>query len=244
MRFFSCALLLSLLALPGAASAQHQVTAGLAITDPRGEFDDNTDTGFGFAGSYLYALNPGRTVSIGLGGLFQSYGSTQRRARLSPTIPDITVDIETSNNTAFLQGLLQFKAPTGRMQPYAQGMGGYGWFFTTTSIEDPFNGQTILSDTNQSDGTWIWGGGGGMLVRVYEGQPRPTLSAYEVAGAPAREPVRAYVDAGARWLGGNEVEYLKEGSLITDDGEFDIDPRLARSDIETIQYQIGVTVEF
>lgn len=244
MRFLSCAFLVSLLALPGAASAQHQVTAGLAITDPRGEFDVNTDTGFGFTGSYLYALNPGRTVSIGLGGLFQSYGSTERRAQLSSTIPDITVDVETDNNTAFIQGLFQLKAPTGRVQPYAQGMGGYGWFFTTTSIENPFNGQTILSDTNQSDGTWIWGGGGGLLVRVYEGKPRSTLSAYEVVGAQAREPVRAHIDAGARWLGAEEVEYLKEGSLVTEDGEFDIDPRLARSEIELLQYQIAVTVEF
>jgi hypothetical protein len=31
---------------------------------------------------------------------------------------------------------------------------------------------------------------------------------------------------------------------VTDDGEFDIDPRLARSEIEVVQYQIGVAVTF
>ena len=55
---------------------------------------------------------------------------------------------------------------------------------------------------------------------------------------------RLYVDVGARYLKGSEVEYLREGSLVTDDGEFDIDPRLARSEIEMVQYQVGVTVTF
>lgn len=244
MRSFRYALLALALASPARLAAQHQASGTLVISDPRGEFDDNTDTGFGFAGSYLYALGRLRTVAIGVSGAYQNYGNVERRAVFSPTIPDITVDVETSNNTTFLQGVLQLKAPTGRIQPYVQGTGGYGWFFTTTILEDPFTDRAVLTDTNQSDGTWIWGGGGGLLVRVYEAERRSTLSAYERLGDGAREPVRAYVDIGARWLQGNEVEYLKEGSLVTDEGEFDIDPRLARSDIELVQYRIGVTVEF
>jgi hypothetical protein len=139
---------------------------------------------------------------------------------------------------------VQLKAPTGVIQPYLQGTAGSGWFFTTTALEDPLTDRTVLTDTNQSDGTWIWGGGGGLRVRVYEAKRGSTLSAYERVGTEERDPVRAYVDAGARWLAGEEVEYLKEGTLVTDQGEFDIDPRLARSDIELVQYQIGLTVEF
>ena len=244
MRRITPLVLVALVFLPCPASGQHQVTAGLGISVPRDEFDRNTDTGFGFVGSYLYTLNPSRTVGFGLTGSFQTYGGTDREAPLSSTIPDIRVDVETNNNTAFFQGLLQIKAPTGAVQPYAQGTAGFGFFFTTTSLRDPFDGQTILSDTTQSDGTWLWGGGGGMLIRVYQGEPRTTLSAYERVGVTAREPVRAYIDLGARWLKGGEVEYLKEGSLLTDQGEFDIDPRLARSDIEIIQVQVGLTVEF
>ncbi|CAN5170402.1 hypothetical protein BH18GEM1_BH18GEM1_08600 [soil metagenome] len=244
MRRMNIAFAAILLAVPTHALAQHQATAALAITDPRGELDDNTDTGFGFTGSYLYAFGRSRTVAIGVTGAFQSYGRTGRRAAISSTIPDITVDIETSNNTTFLQGAMQLKAPTGVVQPYLQGTAGYGWFFTTTALEDPLTDRTVLTDTNQSDGTWIWGGGGGLLVRVYEAERGATLSAYERVGGEERDPVRAYVDAGARWLAGEEVEYLKEGTLVTDQGEFDIDPRLARSDIELVQYQIGLTVEF
>lgn len=244
MRPLRLALTLVLLAVPASARAQHQVTAGLAITSPRGEFDRNTDTGFGFTGSYLYALHPSRAVALGVTGTVQGYGRTERRVPLSGTIPDITVDVETSNNTAFLQGLLQLKAPLGVVQPYVQGTAGFGWFFTQTALQDPLTDQTVLSDTNQSDGTWIWGGGGGVLIRVHESEPEPTLSAYQTVGGPGERRTRIYLDLGARYLAGEEVEYLREGPLVTDDGVFDIDARLARSEIEAVQYTIGATFEF
>lgn len=229
---------------PRPVHAQHQVTAAFAITDPRGEFDANTDTGYGFTGAYVYAFGRDRVFGLGLTGLFQSYGRSERRAPLSPTIPDLRVDVETTNNTALIQGLVQVKAPTGAVQPYLQATGGFGWFFTTTGLEDPFTGQTILRDTNQSDGTWIWGGGGGLLFRVYEGRRRPAVDARGRIIGEGRDPVRAYVDLGARAIRGDEVEYLTEGTLVTDEGEVDIDRRLVESEIEAVQYQIGLTVEF
>lgn len=230
--------------LPAAAQAQPEgpnlFAGALTISSPRGEFDDNTDTGFGFTGSYVRAISPNRVVGVGLSGSFLGYGSTRRRAPLSNTIPDITVDVETSNNTAFILGLLEVRVP-GRIQPYVQAVAGGGFFYTTTSLEDTRTDQVILSDTNQSDATWVWGGGGGLRVRVWESTPDPQEEAARGREAPRS---RLYVDVGARYLKGNEVEYLKEGSLVTDDGEFDIDPRLARSEIEVVQYQIGVSVSF
>lgn len=234
-----------LILVPGAAIAQpedaNEATAALVISTPRGEFDDNTDTGFGFTGTYLRSISPNRVVGIGLSGSFLGYGSTSRRVPLSNTIPDILVDVETSNNTAFVLGVLEVRVP-GRIQPYVQATGGGGFFYTTTSLEDTRNDQVILSDTNQSDGTWVWGGGGGLRFRVWEGRPEDQEGAQRADTSFARS--RAYIDLGARYLKGSEVEYLKEGSLVTDDGEFDIDPRLARSEIEVVQYHIGVTVTF
>ena len=236
---------LALLCLPAAGLAQpegsNQASAALVISTPRGEFDDNTDTGFGFTGTYVRSITSNRVVGIGLSGSFLGYGSTSRRAPLSNTIPDITVDVETSNNTAFVLGLFEVRVP-GRIQPYLQATGGGGFFYTTTSLEDTRTDEVILSDTNQSDGTWVWGGGGGLRFRVWESAPDPERAARDREGTLTRS--RLYVDAGVRYLKGNEVEYLKEGSLVTDDGEFDIDPRLARSEIEVVQYQIGVTVTF
>jgi hypothetical protein len=243
MHRFAVALALTL--LPGAALAQpegaNQATATLVISSPQGEFDDNTDTGWGFEGSYVRSITGNRVVGIGLSGSFLSYGNTSRRAPLSTTIPDITVEVETSNNTAFVLGLIEVRVP-GRFQPYLQAAAGGGFFYTTTSLEDTRTDQVILSDTNQSDATLVWGGGGGLRFRVWEGQPDPEEDAAARPESLSRS--RVYIDVGARYLKGDEVEYLKEGSLVTDDGEFDIDPRLARSEIELVRYQIGVTVTF
>jgi len=138
-------------------------------------------------------------------------------------------------------GVFEVRVP-GRIQPYLQATGGGGFFYTTTSLEDTRTDVVILSDTNQSDATWVWGGGGGLRFRVWESTPDPQQAAPDREDSPLLS--RVYVDAGVRYLKGSEVEYLKEGSLVTDDGEFDIDPRLARSEIEVVQYQIGVTVTF
>lgn len=219
------------------AHAQHEGTMGLAISIPRGELDENTDTGFGFAGSYTYALTDNRAVGLGGSISFLTYGSTERRVPLSPTIPNIRVDVETSNNMGFLQGMLQIKAPTGGVKPYGQLTGGLAWFSTTTTLRDTRFDREILSDTNQSDATWVVGAGGGLQVRVWTGQAAPTQG-----NEPPRPPARAYVDVGARYLRGGEVEYLKEGSLLTDEGQVRIDPVL--SDIELTQITLGVTVEF
>jgi hypothetical protein len=244
MQRYAVAVALALTLLPGTALAQpegaNQATAALVISSPRGEFDDNTDTGWGFEGSYVRSITGNRVVGIGLSGSFLSYGNTSRRAPLSNTIPDITVEVETSNNTAFVLGLFEVRVP-GRFQPYLQAVGGGGFFYTTTSLEDTRTDEVILSDTNQSDATLVWGGGGGMRFRVWEGRPDPEE---EAARRESVSLARVYIDVGARYLKGDEVEYLKEGSLVTDDGEFDIDPRLARSEIELVRYHVGVTVTF
>ncbi|MBW3660880.1 MAG: hypothetical protein KY397_04525 [Gemmatimonadetes bacterium] len=219
------------------AHAQHEGTAGLAISIPHGELDENTDTGFGFTGEYAYAPTANRAFGFGGTVSFLTYGSTERRVPLSTTIPDIRVDVETSNNMAFLQGMLQLKAPTGGVKPYGNVTGGLAWFSTTTTLRDTRFDREVITDTNQSDGTWVVGAGGGLQVHVWTGQTSPS-----VGNEPPRPPARAYVDVGARYLRGGEVEYLKEGPIFTREGQARIEPVL--SDIELTQVLLGVTVEF
>ena len=221
-----------LLLMPVLASAQHRAGAALAITEPRGEFDTNTDTGYGFAMWYRHPFGPGKAFAIGADASMHGYGSTERRAPLSTTIPEISVEIETNNSTAYLEGMLEVMAPRGRFRPYAVLGGGAGLFFTTSNLRDPETDEVILSDTNQSDWTWIWSVGGGLRYLVHE-RPREE-----------REPARFFVDIGATRLAGGDVEYLREGSLITEDGEFDLDRRLTHSEIELIFWRVGVAVEF
>ncbi|MDX1623551.1 MAG: hypothetical protein R3199_06190 [Gemmatimonadota bacterium] len=227
-----------LLAAPSAALAQHEASAALVISVPLDEFDDNTDTGFGFQASYVRALHPSRAIAIGATGSFLNYGSAERRVALSPTIPDIRADVETNNNMGFLQGLIRLKAPLDVVQPYVQGTAGLGFFATTTTLEDIVTDEAVISDTNQSDVTYVWGGGGGMQIHVYTSEQTAEM---ETAG---REPMRVYLDVGAHYLEGGEAEYLREGSLVTDEGRFDLDRRLVESEIELAQVRIGVSFEF
>jgi hypothetical protein len=224
--------LTALLLVPGLAHAQHRLGAALAITDPLGEFDVNTDTGYGFAMWYRHPFGPHNALAIGVDGSLHGYGSTTRRAPLSPTIPEIMVDIETNNSTTYLEGSLEVAAPSGRFRPYALLSGGAGFFFTTSNLQDPETGEVILSDTNQSDWTWIWRAGGGLRYRVHE------------RSREGREPARIFVDIGATRLAGGDVEYLREGSLVTEDGEFDLDRQLTHSEIELILWWVGVAFEF
>ena len=219
------------------AHAQHEATVGLAVSIPHGELDENTDVGFGFAGGYTYALTDNRSVSIGGAASFLTYGNTERRVPLSRTIPDIRVDVETSNNMGFLQGMLQLKAPAGRVNPYGQLTGGLAWFSTTTTLRDTRFEEEVISDTNQSDATWVLGTGGGLQIHVWTGEPAPPRG-----NEPPTPPARAYIDVGARYHWGGEVEYLREGSLVTPDGRLDIDPVV--SEIELTQITAGVTFEF
>lgn len=229
MRRSTFMILALLLALPMSVHAQHQVGGAFAFSTPRGEFDTNTDTGYGFAGWYRYGFGG---FALGVDGAFQGYGSSRRRAPLSTTIPEIEVEIETSNNSTYLQGALELQPTAGSLQPYAVVTGGFAFFYTTSSLEDPLTNETILTDTNQSDWTWVWGAGGGLRFRLRE-IPRE-----------GRPPSRLMLDVGASWLSGDEVEYLREGPLVTDEGEFDIDSRLARSDVELILYRIGISYVF
>jgi len=221
------------LLVPAAAAAQHRIGAAFEISSPRGEFDANTDTGFGFGLRYRYGFGPGGLVSIGANGSFQNYGSARRRAPLSTTIPEIEVEISTTNNIFYLEGALELAVPAGRLQPYAVASYGAGFFYTTSSLKDPLTNETVLTDTNQSDWTWVWSAGGGLRILLRE-LPRPE----------GGEPGRLFLDLGASRVAGGDVEYLREGTLVTDEGEFDIDERLARSEIELILYRIGVTYQF
>ncbi len=232
MRRFLFILSALILALPAAALAQHRAGGAFAFSTPQGEFDDNTDTGYGLAGWYRYGLGPGGMIALGVEGAFQTYGSTRRTAPLSTTIPEIRVDIETNNNIVFFQGALELEPGTGRVRPYGLLTGGWGFFYTTSSLQDPETHETILSDTNQSDWTWVWSVGGGLRFRLSE-IPRKD-----------REPSQLFLDLGASRLAGGEVDYLREGTLVTDEGEFDIDSRLARSEVELLLYRIGITFEF
>jgi opacity protein-like surface antigen len=112
----------------------------------------------------------------------------------------------------------------GAVRPYADGLVGFKYLFTNTSIDiDSENG---ASDTNLSDLTLSYGLGGGLQVRLTSSAKRPVV----------------LIDAGVRYLRGSRAEYLREGSIRRENGAVFFDVLSSRTDVVTAQ--VGVTFRF
>ena len=221
-------LVVLLLALIGPSRALGQVGVGgyFTIALPQGEFDEKVEkNGYGFIGQALFSVS-GTPVSIGgsFGGVI--YGRETRREPFSLTIPDVTVEVETNNYILLGHLVLRLQPPAGPFRPYAEGVIGFHYLFTQTTIES--REEDIASDTNFDDGVFSYGGGGGIMFGVYE-------------GGTAR-PVSVYVDVGARYLKGGKARYLQEGSIRREEGRvlYEID----ESETDLLAIHIGATVQF
>jgi hypothetical protein len=162
---------------------------------------------------------------------FMIYGSQTRREPFSETIPEVTVEVETSNNILLFHPLIRLQSPQGRIRPYIDGLLGLNYFFTETSVrdEDVF-GEPIASSTNQEDTAFSYGAGGGVMFLVHQSE-KPRFKLSEIL-----------IDFRVRYLFGGEATYLKEGSITVENGQVAIDALRSRTDLLT--YQLGVAFGF
>lgn len=217
-----------------ATHAQHlQGSLHFLLGQPQGEFQDNVpDLGFGVSGNFGYHF--GNTpIMIGAEGAFLIYGNENRDEPFSETIPDVTVEVETSNNIVLFHALMRLQSPQGRFRPYIDGLVGVSYFFTETSVKDEDDFDPIASSTNQDDAAFSYGAAGGIMLMVYDsGKGRG--KGFELS--------EVLIDFRIRYLLGGEATYLKEGSITRNNGQVAIDALQSRTDILT--YQLGVSVNF
>ncbi len=196
---------------------------------PQGEFDDNLDNNaFGIGGQI--AFSPEKSpfgIGISLG--FMNYGTENRREPFSITTPDVTVKVTTTNN--MFQGDLFLRAQykQGDIRPYADGLVGLNYLWTETKISDASNGDDVASSKNFDDAVFSYGGGGGVMIRVYK-------------GANSGHRFDVLLDIGARYMLGGEAEYLKKGSIGRDNGTVTYDVIQSKTDVLVVQ--IGVVANF
>jgi hypothetical protein len=196
---------------------------------PMGEFKDNVDRA-GFGGSLQFLFfdpQPGLPVSLGLNLGYINYGSESRREPFSSTIPDVTVDVDRSNNLVNFHILFQIIPYTGTFRPYAEGLFGGSYLFTETTIRSRGE-EEVASSTNFDDYAWSYGAGGGFIILLSDdiGENMGSL----------------YLDLKARYLFGSEAEYLKEGSVIVENGRVTYD--VSRSKTDLLQIHLGVMAYF
>ncbi|MBN1540859.1 hypothetical protein JW992_01855 [candidate division KSB1 bacterium] len=231
-------LILSLAGTSLFAQSGIQASIHFKLGSPQGEFAEEVENlGFGLGGNFLYNF-PQTPFLLGASAGFLIYGSETRQAPFSLTIPDVTVDVTTSNNIFQGHLLLRAQPQQGAFRPYIDGLLGFNYLWTETTIrsENLDIDENVASSTNFSDGAFCYGGGGGVMIRVYDGTQKPLEPGESrIAGV--------FIDFGVRYLKGGEAEYLKKGDVErTDEGKVIYNPSQSTTDL--LNFNLGVTLAF
>lgn len=214
--------------------AQGQASFGLLVGFPQGTFHQNvTNPGGGIAGHIGYRL-PGSPAVLALDMGYLIYGHESRVEPFSTTIPDVTVDVSTDNSILLTHFLLRLQPPKGSVRPYIDGLVGFNYLFTRTSIHTRSGLDFVASSVNFDDFAFSYGGGGGLMLRVYDGT--------EKRKAGGKGLYAVLVDFRVRYLTGSEADYLKKGSIRRQSGQVTFD--VLRSETDMITAYLGATIDF
>lgn len=233
VRFASLAV--PFLLLTPSLAQQMEVGADFLVGVPQKEFADNVDTtGYGASGQFAYFLGDS-PIAVGGEVGYLNYGTTTRYEYFSPDIPEIVLRVSTTNNILLTHGFIRVQPRSGPVRPYMDGLIGFKYLFTRSSIRDEgyFN-ETLASSTNFDDLAFSYGIGGGMTIRVWQ----------DIGGRRrGQAPAELSIHLGARYLWGAEARYLKKGSIRQDpDGDIIYDIYQSKTDMLTPQ--IGIRFDF
>lgn len=215
------------------AQSPFQAGINFALGFPQTEFKENVDnTGLGLSGHFCYNLSQ-TPLSIGASFGFLIYGRATRKEPLSTTIPDVIVNVETTNNILLGHLLLRIQPPTQSriIRPYVEGLFGFNYLWTETKVKDWDWDEDIISSKNYDDTALSYGGGGGLMIQVYQGRKEKSKGLYTIN-----------IDLGVRYLFGGEAEYLKKGDIQRVNGKVIYNPSQSTTDLLTTR--IGVTFNF
>lgn len=228
---------LGVLSAAPAAAINGQAGAGFVVAEPRGELGESIEkTGFGGEVHGGVWLGPSPVM---IGGKLDiiNYGNESRREPFSLTIPDVEVEVNTTNMIYGGHLFLRLEPRIPTVRPYVEGVVGFKYFQTTTKIQEinSSDPDPIAESTNLDDGVFSWGGSGGLMVHVWSSVGSGTAT----APAPAFD---LWLDLGVSYQGGGEADYLKEGAITRgpDGVEYDV----SRSSTELLVYLIGATITF
>ena len=175
------------------------------------------------------AARHGAKIDLG----WMNYGSETRREPFSTTIPDVTVDVNTTNNIVQAFLVLRGRMPKGPIQLYGDAFVGLNYLYTETRISDTDDfTEDIASTTNQDDAAFAYGFGGGVMVPVFTRQ----------ANSGGGRPMQILLDGGLRYIMGGEAEYLKTGSIRREGGVVAFDTIKSKTDM--LRMHLGLVIRF
>jgi hypothetical protein len=180
---------------------------------------------------FAYRL-PRSPISVGTSLSFHIYGRKTRWEPLSPSIPEMTVKIATTNSILLWHLFLRLQPQDGIVRPYLDVLAGLIYLTTDTSIDNNDNYSGSLSSNNYNDAAFNYGAGGGIMVpllRVVTKMRRAIKFSMDL-------------DIGAQYLKGGEAEYLKKGSIIRDRDE--VSYLVYRSHTDLVTAYVGLSFSF
>lgn len=234
-RKFGIAVLILLLSSQSGFSQRGQFGIAFSAGLPQSEFHETlNDNGFGVDGNLAFRLGES-PFSLGAEFGYLIYGSESRNVPFSQTIPDVYVDVETSNNILQSFVFLRAQNDKGAIRPYLDGLLGFNYLFTRTSIQDDsfFQEEEIAGSTNYDDFAFSYGGGGGVMIRLHDPDPD---------AEPIDKRATILLDLRLRYLYGGEAEYLRQGGIERINGEVLLNPVRSRTDMLT--FNIGLAFVF
>ena len=170
-----------------------------------------------------FAARVGRTpFSVGVAFDYLLYGREVREIPVSPTVPEVSWDVSTTNNFVRTHALLRVQPSAGRVRPYAEGLLGFSYVYTISALN---LGSAVPETTHLGDFAPSIGAGGGVTI-----------------GLGAWSEARLGLDIGLRYLTGGEVDYLTRGELERTETGVTFEP--TRSLPTLFGLQFGVTVDF
>ena len=202
------------------------IGGAFVVSQPKGEFAENINNGFGADGYGLFKLDKTGYLSLraDVGG--SEYGSETLPADYAYG-GRVGFRVETTNSIFWGAFGPQLAVPVGRIRPYMSVAIGVMDFSTNSSLRGTgdYEGETFASTENQSDAThaWIFGGG---LYFPFTGH----LSMMSI-------------DVGAKYFTGGRATYLRKGAIHDNpDGTITIFPSHSRTDQVTWHVGFSYTI--
>jgi hypothetical protein len=230
----AAAILIAILGLSqlSAADERFQASLNFLMAYPQNDFRNNVDrTFYGLSGEFFF--RPSRSpFEVGLCLEYLNYGSETRTGPWSDDIPDVWVDVTTRNSIFSAAAVLRLIPAGGPFRPYVEGLVGFNYLFTYTSIRDDGSwSEDIASTTNFDDWALTYGVGAGAIVRALDVRSRQGRSVFSL-----------YLEIGLRYLKGGTAEYLRESSILRDHGSLHYTPLISTTDL--VKSHFGIVFRF
>jgi hypothetical protein len=218
------------LPVPAAASpAEIQFRLSFSPALPRGEFHDLMGRTV-WGGALNFAIRPSRgPLLFGTRLGFGAYDTDRWDAWLGLTIPDVLVDVRTTNSVLTWDVFLRLQPERGFLRPYLELFAGLHFLSTDTRIGDgnwDDNNSGDMNVNNASDTAFAYGAGAGVMF--------PLIGFMHRDG---RRVGSLELDLGVRFARGGRADYLVETGLT---GIYDT----LRSRTDLLTLSAGLTISF